>query len=55
MQVLKIQRHTVRQTFLVARGEEIRLYLQGTNFDAKLKNPPDDKGQGLPKHGIFSV
>lgn len=42
-------------TKLVARGEEIRLYLQGTNFDAKLKNPPDDKGQGLPKHGIFSV
>ena len=55
MQVLKIHCRTVRQTFPEARSEEIRLYLQGTNFDAKLKNPPDDKGEEVPKHGIFSV
>ena len=26
-----------------------------TNFDAKLKNPPDDEGQGVPKQGIFKI
>lgn len=41
----------------IPRGEERgdTAVFADTNFDAKLKNPPDDDGQGVPKQGIFKI